>query len=69
MKGKDFSFKQAKEDSVETILNFGLVFRGKLETFDDVKKTILEAGDVLIYQTKSIEKIWIAKSEKEAKEK
>jgi len=63
------SFKQAKEDSVETILNFGLVFRGKLSTFDNVKKTIVQAGDVVIYQTKSTEKVWIAKSEKEAKEK
>jgi len=69
MKEKNYFFEMAKNNPADTILNFGLVWKGKLETFENVKRVIIEAGDLLIYQTKSTGKIWIAKTEKEAKEK
>jgi len=63
MKEKNSFFEIAKNNPADTILNFGLVWKGKLETFEDVKRTIIEAGDLLIYQTKSTGKIFIKREE------
>lgn len=45
----------------ETILNFALVFRTDLKTFEKVRNHLLKSGAQLIYQTKSTEKIIVAR--------
>jgi hypothetical protein len=45
----------------ETILNFALVFRTNLRTFEKIRRYLLKSGAALIYQTKSTEKIFIAR--------
>jgi hypothetical protein len=45
----------------KTILNFALIFRTDLKTFEKVRKYLLKCGASLIYQTKSTEKIFVAR--------
>lgn len=44
----------------ETILNFALVFRADLKTFEKIRN-YLRSGAQLIYQTKSTEKIIVSR--------
>jgi|GEM_PF-4647330 len=45
----------------ETILNFALIFRTDLKTFEKIRDFLLRSGASLIYQTKSTEKIYVAR--------
>ncbi|MEM1590263.1 MAG: hypothetical protein QW175_07585 [Candidatus Bathyarchaeia archaeon] len=45
----------------ETILNFALIFRSDLKTFEKIRDYLLKSGAQLIYQTKSTEKIFVAR--------
>lgn len=50
-----------KQQLNETILNFALIFRTDLKTFEKVRDYLLKSGVQLIYQTKSTEKIIVAR--------
>jgi hypothetical protein len=41
----------------KTILNFALIFRTDLQTFERIRNFLLKSGAELVYQTKSVEKI------------
>jgi hypothetical protein len=45
----------------KTILNFALIFRTDLKTFEKIRGYLLKSGASLIYQTKSTEKIFVAR--------
>ncbi|MEM1589973.1 MAG: hypothetical protein QW175_06110 [Candidatus Bathyarchaeia archaeon] len=45
----------------ETILNFALIFRTDLKTFEKIREYLLKSGAQLIYQTKSTEKIFVSR--------
>ncbi|MEM3618565.1 MAG: hypothetical protein QXK47_05790 [Candidatus Bathyarchaeia archaeon] len=45
----------------ETILNFALIFRTDLKTFERIRDFLLQQGAQLIYQTKSTEKIFVSR--------
>ena len=45
----------------KTILNFALIFRTDLETFEKIRAYLLKSGASLIYQTKSTEKIYVSR--------
>lgn len=45
----------------ETILNFALIFRTDLKTFEKIRDYLLKSRAQLIYQTKSTEKIYISR--------
>jgi hypothetical protein len=57
--------KQANEkmhiEPEKTILNFALIFRTDLETFEKIRAYLLKSGASLIYQTKSTEKIYVSR--------
>jgi len=44
-----------------TLLNFALIFRTDLETFEKIRAYLLKSGANLIYQTKSTEKIFVSR--------
>jgi hypothetical protein len=46
----------------KTILNFALIFRTDLKTFEKIRAYLLKSGATLVYQTKSADKIYIAKA-------
>lgn len=50
-----------KPDLNETILNFALIFRSDLKTFEKIRDFLLKSGAQLIYQTKSTEKIFVSR--------
>ncbi|MEM2463934.1 MAG: hypothetical protein QXY07_04550 [Candidatus Bathyarchaeia archaeon] len=45
----------------ETVLNFALIFRTDLKTFEKIRDFLLKCGAQLIYQTKSTEKIFVSR--------
>ena len=45
----------------KTLLNFALIFRTDLETFEKIRAFLLKSGAQLIYQTKSTEKIFVSR--------
>ena len=45
----------------KTILNFALIFRTDLETFEKIRAFLLKSGAQLVYQTKSTEKIIVTR--------
>jgi hypothetical protein len=45
----------------KTILNFALIFRTDLRTFEKIRAYLLKSGASLIYQTKSTEKIFVSR--------
>jgi len=45
----------------KTILNFALIFRTDLETFEKIRAFLLKSGATLVYQTKSTEKIIVTR--------
>jgi hypothetical protein len=45
----------------KTILNFALIFRTDLKTFEKIRAFVLKSGASLIYQTKSTEKIYVSR--------
>jgi hypothetical protein len=45
----------------KTILNFALIFRTDLGTFEKIRSFLLKSGATLIYQTKSTEKIFVSR--------
>jgi hypothetical protein len=45
----------------KTVLNFALIFRTDLRTFEKIRAYLLKSGASLIYQTKSTEKIFVAR--------
>jgi hypothetical protein len=57
--------KQANEkmhiEPDKTVLNFALIFRTDLKTFEKIRDYLLKCGASLIYQTKSTEKIFVAR--------
>jgi len=57
--------KQANEkmhiEPEKTVLNFALIFRVDLETFEKIRGYLLKCGASLIYQTKSTEKIYVSR--------
>jgi hypothetical protein len=54
-------FEPKKFEADKTILNFALIFRTDLETFEKIRAFVLKSGASLIYQTKSTEKIFVAR--------
>jgi hypothetical protein len=46
----------------QTILNFCLIFRTTIENFEAIRSFVLKSGATLVYQTKSADKIYIAKA-------
>jgi len=48
--------EKAKLEPDKTVLNFALIFRTDLKTFEKVRDFLLKSGASLIYQTKSTEK-------------
>jgi len=56
-------FEGEKERLGETLLYFALVFRSSLKTFETVRDYLLKFTDAeLIFQTKSVEYLWITKA-------
>jgi hypothetical protein len=53
--------ERAHVEPGKTILNFALIFRTDLETFEKIRAFLLKSGATLIYQTKSTEKIFVSK--------
>jgi hypothetical protein len=57
--------KQANEkmhiEPDKTVLNFALIFRTDLKTFEKIRAYLLKSGATLVYQTKSTEKIFISR--------
>jgi hypothetical protein len=45
----------------KTILNFALIFRTDLKTFEKIRAYLLKSGATLVYQTKSTEKIFVSR--------
>jgi hypothetical protein len=45
----------------KTVLNFALIFRTDLKTFEKIRAFVLKSGASLIYQTKSTEKIYVSR--------
>ena len=45
----------------KTLLNFALIFKTDLETFEKIRAFLLKSGATLIYQTKSVEKIFVSR--------
>jgi hypothetical protein len=54
-------FEPKKFEADKTVLNFALIFRTDLETFERIRNFVLKSGASLIYQTKSTEKIFVAR--------
>jgi hypothetical protein len=54
-------FDPKKFEADKTILNFALIFRTDLETFEKIRAFVLKSGASLIYQTKSTEKIFVSR--------
>jgi len=44
-----------------TVLNFCLIFRTDLKTFEKIRAFLLKSGAELVYQTKSVEKIFVSR--------
>jgi hypothetical protein len=55
------SEQKNKLEANKTVLNFALIFRTDLETFEKIRAYLLKSGASLIYQTKSTEKIFVAR--------
>jgi len=55
------SEQKNKLEANKTVLNFALIFRTDLETFEKIRAYLLKSGASLIYQTKSTEKIYISR--------
>jgi len=56
-------FEGEKERLGETLFYFALVFRAPLKTFETVRDYLLHFTDAeLIFQTKSVEYLWITKA-------
>jgi hypothetical protein len=53
--------EKVKPSLDKTILNFALIFRTDLETFERIRAYLLKSGANLIYQTKSTEKIFVSR--------
>jgi hypothetical protein len=53
--------EKVKPSPNKTLLNFALIFRTDLETFERVRAYLLKSGANLIYQTKSTEKIFVSR--------
>jgi len=53
--------EEAKIEPNKTLLNFALIFRADLETFEKIRAFLLKSGATLIYQTKSTEKIFVSR--------
>jgi len=45
----------------KTVLNFCLIFRTDLKTFEKIRAFLLKSGAELVYQTKSVEKIFVSR--------
>ena len=45
----------------KTILNFALIFRTDLKTFEKIRAFLLKSGAQLVYQTKSVERIVVSR--------
>lgn len=54
------SLKQKPQPNT-TILNFALIFRSDLKTYEKIRDYLLNSGAQLIYQTKSTEKIFVSR--------
>ena len=53
--------EKAKIEPDKTILNFALIFRTDLQTFEKIRAFLLKSGAQLVYQTKSVEKIVVSR--------
>jgi hypothetical protein len=53
--------KFERKETEKTYWNFALIFRTTEDAFEKIKDAALDAGAVVFYQTKSADKIWIAK--------
>jgi hypothetical protein len=53
--------ERAQIEPDKTVLNFALIFRTDLKTFEKIRGYLLKCGASLIYQTKSTEKIFVAR--------
>jgi hypothetical protein len=53
--------ERAQIEPDKTVLNFALIFRTDLETFEKIRAFLLKSGATLIYQTKSTEKIYVSR--------
>jgi len=45
----------------KTVLNFCLIFRTDLKTFEKIRSFLLKSGAELVYQTKSVERIIVSR--------
>jgi hypothetical protein len=60
MKMQKQTNEKAHIEPEKTVLNFTLIFRTDLKTFEKVRDFLLKSGASLIYQTKSTEKIFVS---------